>query len=148
MSRLRLVIDTNVLVSALLIGSSLPARLLLLWREGRFDLVTSAEQLDELARVTRYPKIRERLSPALAGQLLGELRRLAIVVEELPDITVSTDPHDGYLLAMAMVGGAEFLVSGDKRDLLHLGHHRGTRIVTVRDFLNWSGQLPCPRPTA
>jgi predicted nucleic acid-binding protein len=41
---------------------SLPAYLIVLWREGRFDLLTSADQLDELMRVTRYPKIRERLS--------------------------------------------------------------------------------------
>jgi predicted nucleic acid-binding protein len=44
----RLVIDTNILISALLSGSSLPAHLIALWREGRFDLLTSADQLDEL----------------------------------------------------------------------------------------------------
>ena len=66
---MRLVIDTNVLVSALLSGTSLPAHLIVLWREGKFDLLTSAEQLDELRRVTRYRKIRERLTPALAGRL-------------------------------------------------------------------------------
>ena len=65
---MRLVIDTNILISALLAGTSLPAHLIVLWREGRFDLLTSAEQLDELIRVTRYPKIRDvwRL-PSLAG---------------------------------------------------------------------------------
>jgi putative PIN family toxin of toxin-antitoxin system len=61
----RLVIDTNVLISALLVGTSLPAHLIVLWREGRFDLLTSAEQLDELMRVTRYPKIRERVARLL-----------------------------------------------------------------------------------
>ncbi|MGH6681429.1 MAG: putative toxin-antitoxin system toxin component, PIN family, partial [Bradyrhizobium sp.] len=71
---MRVVVDTNVLISALLVETSLPAQLIVLWREGRFDLPTSAEQLDELRRVTRYPKIRERLSPALAGPLINELR--------------------------------------------------------------------------
>jgi len=52
----RLVIDTDILISALLAGNSLPAHLIVLWREGRFDLLTSVEQLDELMRVTRYPK--------------------------------------------------------------------------------------------
>ena len=61
---MRLVIDTNILVSALFSSTSLPAHLIVLWREGRFDLFTSADQLDELMRVTRYPKIRERLAPA------------------------------------------------------------------------------------
>jgi len=49
----RLVIDTNILISALLAGTSLPAHLIAVWREGRFDLLTSGEQLDELMRVTR-----------------------------------------------------------------------------------------------
>ncbi|MFZ4411239.1 MAG: putative toxin-antitoxin system toxin component, PIN family, partial [Paracraurococcus sp.] len=59
---MRLVVDTNILISALLAGTSLPAQLIVLWREGRFDLLTSAEQLDELRRVTRYSKILERLA--------------------------------------------------------------------------------------
>ena len=71
---MRLVVDTNILISALLAGTSLPAHLIVLWREGRFDLLTSAEQLDELMRVTRYPKIRERLalpSPAASSMKSG-----------------------------------------------------------------------------
>jgi putative PIN family toxin of toxin-antitoxin system len=65
----RVVIDTNVLISALLSEKSSPAQIVTLWREGRFELLTSAEQLDELARVTRYPKIRERLARRLRGGL-------------------------------------------------------------------------------
>jgi putative PIN family toxin of toxin-antitoxin system len=141
-NRLRLVVDTNVLVSALLVGTSLPAHLIVLWREGRFDLLTSPEQLDELMRVTRYPKLRERLPPALAGRLVNELRKLAIVLEKLPTITLCHDPYDDYLLAMAAAGNADFLVTGDKRDLLGLERHKGTRIVTVRDFLVLNGRLP------
>ena len=132
---MRLVVDTNVLVSALLVEHSLPAQLILLWREGRFDLLTSAEQLTELLRVTRYPKIRERLAPALAGRLINELRDLATLVADLPAVTISPDPDDNYLLALAAAGAADFLVTGDKRHLLALGRFRSTSIVTVRDFL-------------
>jgi hypothetical protein len=138
----RLVIDTNVLVSALLSGTSLPAHLIVLWREGRFDLLTSAEQLDELMRVTRYPKIRERLSPAVAGRLINELRDIATVIGRLPVITASSDPDDNYLLAMALAGSADFLVTGDKRDLLALKLYEGTRIMTVREFLVLHRRLP------
>ena len=139
---MRLVIDTNVLVSALLAGTSLPAHLVDLWREGRFDLLTSAVQLDELMRVTRYPKLRERLTPALAGRLINQVRDLAVVVPALPVVTVSPDPYDNHLLALAAAGAAEFLVTGDKRDLLALERYRGTRIVTVRDFLTLHRRLP------
>jgi len=138
----RLVIDTNILVSALLAGTSLPAHLITLWREGWFDLLTSAEQLDELMRMTRYPKIRERLTPALAGRLINELRDIAVVVKDLPTVTVCPDPYDNYLLAMTATGRADFLVTGDKRDLLGLRLYEGTRIITVRDFLALNRRLP------
>ncbi len=139
---MRLVIDTNILISALLAGTSLPAQLIVLWREGRFDLLTAADQLDELMRVTRYEKIRARLAPALAGRLINELRDMAVVVPSLPVVTVSPDPNDNYLLALAAAGSADFLVTGDKRHLLSLKRYEGTRIVTVRDFLGLHGRLP------
>ncbi len=139
---MRIVIDTNLLISALLSGTSLPAHLVLLWREGRFDLLTSAEQLDELVRVTRYPRIRERLTPALAGRLVNQLRKVAVLLTNLPTVTACADPYDNYLLAMAKAGQAEFLLTGDKRDLLGLGVYEGTRILTVREFLTHIGRLP------
>jgi putative PIN family toxin of toxin-antitoxin system len=138
----RLVIDTNLLISALLVPGSLPAHLIALWREGQFDLLTAADQLDELMRVTRYPKIRERLTPALAGRLINEVRELAVLVADVPDITVCADPYDNYLLGTAKAGSADFLVTGDKRDVLGLRLFEGARIVTVRDFLTQIGRLP------
>jgi putative PIN family toxin of toxin-antitoxin system len=139
---LRLVIDTNVLISALFSSTSLPTHLIELWRQGLFDLLTSPDQLDELMRVTRYPRIRDRLTPALAGRLINELRDLAIVLKDLPEVTVSPDPWDNYLLATAAAGAADFLVTGDKRDLLPLGGYGGAKIVTVRDFLALIRRLP------
>ena len=139
---MRLVVDTNVLISALLVGASLPAHLIVLWCEGRFDLLTSAEQVDELMRVTRYPSIRERLVSPLAGRLINELREIAIVVDRLPVVTVCPDPDDNCLLATAAAGAADFLVTGDKRHLLGIKQYGGARIVTVRAFLTLSGRLP------
>lgn len=139
---MRLVVDTNILISALLASTSLPAHLVVFWREGRFDLLTSADQIDELMRVTRYPRIRERLAPALAGRLINEVRDLAITVTDLSAVTASADPHDNYLLAMASAGVADFLLTGDKRDLLGLGRFEGTKIITVRDFLMLHRRLP------
>jgi len=138
----RLVVDTNILISALIASESLPAHLVMLWREGRFDLLTSGDQLDELMRVTRYPKIRERLFPPLAGRLINEVRGLAIMVTNLPVVTASSDPNDNYLLAIASAGDADFLLTGDKRDLLGLRLFEGTRITTVRDFLAMHRRLP------
>jgi putative PIN family toxin of toxin-antitoxin system len=137
-----LVIDTNILVSALLSDTSLPAHQITLWRGGRFELLTSAIQIDELKRVTRYPEIKARVAPTLAGQLINELREIALTLDALPTITVCADPYDNYLLAITTVGAADFLVTGDKQDLLGMNLYLGTRIISVREFLVMHRQLP------
>lgn len=126
---MRLVIDTNVLLSALMSPSSPSAQILALWRSRKFDLVTAGEQLDEMARVTRYSKIRTRLAPALAGRFVNQFRDLAIIVKKLPKVDLTPDPDDNYLLAIAEVGHAQFLVTGDK-PLLALKRHKSTHVVT------------------
>ncbi|MFT3968395.1 MAG: putative toxin-antitoxin system toxin component, PIN family [Sphingobium sp.] len=137
---MRIVVDTNVFVSALLSSRSLPAQLVTLWRQGHFCLLTSVDQIEELRRVTRYPKIRARLSPTLAGRLINELRAVATVLEDLPEVTVCRDPWDNFLLATIEAGSANMLVTGDKADLLSLERHAGARIVTVRRFLELTGK--------
>lgn len=134
-----MVIDTNILVSALLATNSLPAQLVVLWRAGRFELLTTEEQLDEIRRVTRYPKIRERLAPSIAGRLVNDLRALAVTLNALTVVAVSADHDADYLLALAAAGAADFLVTGDKRDLLGIGVYEGTKIITVRGFLTQHG---------
>jgi putative PIN family toxin of toxin-antitoxin system len=126
---MRLVLDTNVLLSALMSPASVSAQILSLWRDRKVEVLTAAEQIDEIARVTRYPRIRARLLPALAGRLVNRLRDVAIVVEKLPTVDRAPDPDDNYLLALAEVGQAQFLVTGDK-PLLGLKRHKSTRIVT------------------
>lgn len=132
---MRVVLDTNVLVSALLGTGSPPAQLLALWPRGRYQLLTADLQLEELRRVTRYPQIRKRLRPAQAGELVNALYELAQRVEPLPAVTASPDPADNVLLAIAQAGSADYLVSGDKRHLLALKRHGKTQIVTVRTLL-------------
>ncbi|QVL47952.1 MAG: putative toxin-antitoxin system toxin component, PIN family [Thiocapsa sp.] len=132
---MRVVLDTNVLVSALLMDSSRPAQLISHWRQGRFTLLTAVPQLDELMRVTRYPKLRARLKPALAGRLVNDLRQIAVLVKTLPPVDASPDPYDNYLLSIASGGQADYLVTGDKPHLLALGGYAGTNIASVRDFI-------------
>ena len=133
---MRVVLDTNIVVSALLIETSLPAQFLAHWRKGQFILLSAEEQIAELNRVTRYPRIRERLSPATAGRLVNQIRELSVMVGPLPTVDVSPDPYDNYLLAMARAGKADYLVTGDKADLLSLGKYEGTRIVSARRFMD------------
>jgi uncharacterized protein len=136
---LKVIIDTNVFVSALIAPTSVPARILQAWRRGRFELLTCDELLDELRRSTRYPRVRSRISPIFAGILINEIGKFANHVGRMPMVDVSPDPYDNYLLALAQSGEADFLVTGDKADLLMLGKHGATRIVSVRQFAELLG---------
>lgn len=132
---MRVVLDTGILVAALISTGTPPDAIYQAWRRKRFQLVTSRWQLDEFRRVSRYPKLRPFLRHAEAGRLVRGLRRAAIVLDALPSIDLSPDPHDNPILAAAVAGRADYLVTGDRRDLLALGTVESTRIVTARAFL-------------
>ena len=132
---MRVLLDTNVLLSALLVRGTPPDRLYEAWRRGRFDLVSCERQLEELNRVSRRPVLRERLRPAEAGRLVNEIRRLAILCEPANVASVSADPDDDFLLAVAEAARADYLVTGDKTDLLLLRRHGATRILTARQLV-------------
>lgn len=129
---MRLILDTKVLIAALITQGTPPDQLYKAWRDGRFTLVTSERQLEEIRQVTRREGVRFRIHAAEAGRMFNDLRRLATVVGNLPAVDVSPDPYGNFLLAMAQASKADILVSGDKRDLLVLATHRGTRILTAR----------------
>lgn len=136
---MRVVVDTNVLLSALVNPHGLPAKLIDAWRSQRYILVTSAEQLIELGDVARRPTLRKLIVPARVGALINDLRELAEVLVRLPKVDRSVDPADNFLLAMAEGGRADYLVSGDKRHVLVLGRHRACHIVTTRRMLTVLG---------
>ena len=142
---MRVVLDTNILCSALITPGGLPDRLYQAWREKRFVLISCEEQLEEFRRVTRYPRLKPFLEPAAAGAMLNELRRLAVTVSKLPSVDQSRDPADKFLLAMAQAGDADVLVTGDKHDLLSLGEFGKTRILTTRQLLQQLGGEMKPR---
>ena len=137
---MRVVLDSNLIISALITGASVPARVLEAWRRGRFHLVLSEEQLEELRRVTRYERVRPLISSQAAGVLLNELRAHAHMLADLPHVDRSPDPADNFLLAMAQAGEADVLVTGDKHDLLSLKAFQCTRIITARQFLGQLGE--------
>jgi putative PIN family toxin of toxin-antitoxin system len=132
---MRVVLDTGILIAALITTDTPPALIYQAWRKKRFELVTSEWQLDEFRRVSRYPKLRRFLKPAEAGNLVSGLRHQATILETLPTVELSPDPDDNPVLAMAEASQAHFLVTGDKKDLLALGTIGGTHIVSARQFV-------------
>jgi len=135
----RVVLDTGILVAALITADTPPDRIYQAWRKGRFVLVTSEWQLVELRRVSRYPKLRPLLKSAEVGAMVNGLRRQAMVLEGLPELDLSPDPDDNPVLAMAVAGRADYLVTGDKRDLLALKKVEKARIVTARALVTKLG---------
>lgn len=127
------VLDTNVLLSALRTQSTPPARILDAWGEGRFLLVTSSEQIDEFKRAARYSRLREILPRAAVGRIVNQLRAADVLLERIRRAGQAPDPGDDYLLAMASAAGADFLVTGD-RALLSLNRIGSTTVVSPRRF--------------
>ena len=74
---MRVVLDTNVLVSSLLVQLGHPAAIYRAWHEGRFILLTCEEQLNELRATLHKPALAERIKPYKAGRLVNEIRELA-----------------------------------------------------------------------
>lgn len=131
---MRVVLDTNILISALLIQVGHPAAIYRAWQEGAFALVVCAEQLDELRATLRKPTIAARIKPYNAGRLVNQLKDLAEIVGPLPLVERSPDPTDDFLLALSEAGKADYLVTGDKNGLLLLVRHKTTRILSASEF--------------
>ena len=139
---MRLVIDTNVVVSGLLwLGN--PGRLLEAAALGQITLYTSPALLAELARTLATPKLARPIirSGLTLDDLLARYANVAIVVQPatVPRI-VPNDPDDDQVIAAAVEARAELIVSGDK-DLHDLGgNHNGIRIVTPAQAVQLIGR--------
>ncbi|MEW5986080.1 MAG: putative toxin-antitoxin system toxin component, PIN family [Chloroflexota bacterium] len=135
---LRVVLDTNLFVSSLLVKAGLPAKAMEAWRQRRFLLVTSPAIMAEVQATLSYPRIRRKyhVTDQDVTDLIDLLRRDALVVPGISDVVSSlpTDPNDEMVLACALDAGADVIVSGD-RHLLELGSFRSIPILTVRQFV-------------
>jgi uncharacterized protein len=132
---IKAVVDTNVLVSALIKPSGIPAQFLT--HTTPFILVTSEEILTELERVLHYSRIRQRytLTEQLINNYITTLRAASEVVQITHQVQgVSPDPDDDKFLACAVSGQANYLVSGDPH-LTGLHRYQTTTILTPRQFL-------------
>jgi putative PIN family toxin of toxin-antitoxin system len=131
---IRVVLDTNVLVSGLLFAGP-PSRFVPLWRERRIVLLLSKAVFIEYLRVLAYPKFKlsgEEIK-ALVDEYVLPFAEM-VTVAEVPAV-IREDPADDNFLALAAAGRARYIVSGDKHHLA-LREYRRVRIVTPREFLD------------
>lgn len=121
---MRVVLDTNVLLSGLILPDSLPGRIVQAWREARFDLVFSEQMLEEIRRILAYPKINRRLkwdAEEIERFLLLLRFKCVIINPSLMNFDDLRDPDDAAILSALIDSGAEALVTGDE-DLLILAN--------------------------
>lgn len=129
----RVVLDTNVVVSALLFRGT-TSELHALWKRSAFTALVSDATISELARVLAYPKFR-LTGDTIAGLLAAEVLPFTERVEPARSPAACRDPDDDEFLWTARDGRAEMLVTGDP-DLLALRPiWEGVRIVTVAEAL-------------
>ncbi len=113
---LRAVLDTGVLISALLSPSGTPAALYLAALAGEFELVVCPQLLNELLEVLGREKVRRYVRPEEAAAFAVAVRRVGLFLPD-PEIEpgATPDPDDDYLVALARAAGAHVIVSGDRR---------------------------------
>lgn len=133
---MRVVLDTNVLVSALISKEGPPGRLLAAVKRTDLTLVTSAYQLDELREVLGRDYLRHYIRPDEAYDLLYNLESVGIIVTDLPECDLSPDPEDNPILSTAIAGEAGMIVSGDKKDMLALGYAGHIPIVAPAEAVD------------
>jgi uncharacterized protein len=136
---LRVVIDTNVIVSGILSRTGAPAELLNAWRERRFLLLSSPAIVAEVNAVLHYPHLQKKyhLSDEEINLMIALLEHDALLVSGDTDVagSVPADPKDEMFLACALGGQADVIVTGDHH-LLDLGVFRDTPIINARQFLD------------
>jgi putative PIN family toxin of toxin-antitoxin system len=141
-NEIRVVVDTNVIVSAMLFNSSAPGQALALLLE-RGSLLVSIDLVEELNEVLSREKFARYVTREEREQFLEALIAESELVEIKESIAICRDPKDDHLLELAASSGATVIVTGD-RDLLVLDPFRNIRIVTPHDFLQQFGGTSPP----
>lgn len=127
MAALRVVLDTNVLLSGIAYPASVPGKILTAWRHGSVDVLLSVYILEELRRVLPRLAHRHGLTLAEIDDLVDALSIQAEVIEPLPGVEpdlrdADDQPVLGTLLAALKTAEVNYLITGDK-DLLAMAEH-------------------------
>ena len=132
---MRVVLDTNILIGALITKGTPPDRLYQAWLRNEIELATSFPQLVELVDVLSRPRLHRFLDLNEAAAILENIATRALVLAELPLVDLSPDPEDNPILATAIAAKADLIASGDQRHMLSLGEVEGIPVVTAREAL-------------
>jgi uncharacterized protein len=132
--KLRVLCDTNILVSAFIAGGP-PSRVVESAIDGRIDLLIASPVIDELERVLTVKLGLNRGRVNEITTLLNELASSRLPPPSTTPPPITGDPDDDLILTCAVEGSVDVLVSGDRRHLLPVGEYKGVRIVTAQTLL-------------
>jgi uncharacterized protein len=134
---MRVVIDTNVIVSSFVSPAGPPAKVRDAFEDDRFELVVSPQLLAEYLRALSYPRVASlhRLNTTEIHEIVEGFRQASLTVElsAIPTVILE-DPDDDIVLATAVAGSADYVISGDG-DLQRLGSYRGIQILSPAAFV-------------
>jgi len=129
---MRIVIDTNVVVSSFLSPTGGPARIFELLNQEAFELLLSEAILEEWKAALNYPKIQKlhQLNEAEIAEIIAGFRLIGTLVEPaiIPPVVIN-DPDDDKFIECAVAGGAEYIISGDKH-LNSIREYHGILLLT------------------
>lgn len=130
------VLDTNVLASGFAHPGSIPDALIRAWLALSWTLVISEHVIVELERTFEKPYFRRLVAPARVPRIISLLRRRAVLVPLTVEVRgVASHTEDDPILATALSGRADYLITGDHA-LQDLGTYQGVTIVSPREFLD------------
>jgi hypothetical protein len=139
---LRVLVDTNVWVSALINPSGHPARVLEALKIGKFALILSEPLVDELLDVLSRPRLVKKYGLELldVAEFASLLEEKAEMVEPAGELQICRDPKDDFLLETALLARADYAVSRDDdvkrdKDVVSHMHEHGVQILSVKQFL-------------
>lgn len=133
---MRVVVDANIYISALISANGAPALVVNRWLEGHFDVLVSQPIIEEILRVMAYPRLQKykRLRESRL-EFVTLLSEQAIWIEPTENLdVVSEDEDDNRYVECAVSGGAQYIISGDPH-LLGVGEFRGIRLISPNDFI-------------
>lgn len=135
---MKVVLDTNLLISAFITPNGEPAQVVKLLQAEDFYLLLSADVFRELERVIHYPKLRilYQYTDEQVEAFLKGIGRIAIWVGQTEPLSVvQDDESDNRFIELAVAGNARYIITGDKKHLLKVRRYQSIEIVSATEFL-------------
>ena len=130
---MRVVLDTNILISALITKGTPPDNLYQAWLNGEIEVVMTVAQIAEIRDVLIRPRLKRFIHTDEAVAIVENIDEYALILTDAPVVDISPDPNDNPILAAAIAGKVDLIVSGDKKHMVALREVQGIPVLTARE---------------